>query len=421
MRFNRTHPNIPRDGKWFLQFLVMHGVATFVVYLVAYSTICHDFKNNNFTQASENFIIICLYWIVTFCYFMMLWKLDSVRWLIDAAQKDFAAAKYLPAAEQEMLMGYALRGRWSCRLWLVISCCVATIFPLRSFCLMVYYSITDEFRLIPLYEVVYPEFLEKDRENLLSFVILFATMLWLCVYAASLYVALIPLGHIFMLHACGQIELLINRAGVLFPKINYNSSKAERDLKGIARGLQDVYSFVDHVQWSFQLIYELCLKSTTITMPLLVYELTKTTKHGEFNMEFFAITIGSVVLSGVPCFYSDQLMELSYNFRQTLYCSGWERHWDSRARTILLMMLVRTGRPAVIRSMFGNMSLRALGNDSRARTILLMILVRTGRPAVIRSMFGNMSLRALGNVSMLYALRMTRLVTETPALRQFYS
>ncbi|KAJ2952218.1 hypothetical protein O0L34_g4496 [Tuta absoluta] len=362
MRFNRSHPRIPRDVKWLLQFIIMHGVATFVAFLVLYSTICHDFKKKNYTQASENFIIVCLYFLITFFYSMMLWNQDSLDWLINATQKDYSAAKYLSAAEQKMLMGYALRGRWSCKLWLAISFGVATIFPMRSFYLMVYYTLTDDFRLVPLYDVVYPEFLEKNRDDLLSFVLLFATMLWLCVYAASIFVGLIPLGHIFMLHACGQIELLKNRAVQLFPKHNYSSRKAEDELKVIARGLQKVYCFVDHVQLSFRLIYELCLKATTITMPLLVYELTETTKHGEFNMEFFAITIGSVVLSGVPCIYSDLLMELSYSFRQTLYCSGWERHWDSRARTILLMMLVRTSLPAVIRSMFGNMSLRALGN-----------------------------------------------------------
>lgn len=129
MKINRSHPNVKRDMKWALQFLIMHGVFTMFFCMLLYSTVMHDLKNKNFTQACANGTIAILYTVVSFQYFMMVWYQDKLRDMITIMKRDFADCTL---EERILVLKYAYRGRWVSKLWFVVASMSGGLFPLKS-------------------------------------------------------------------------------------------------------------------------------------------------------------------------------------------------------------------------------------------------------------------------------------------------
>nr|QNS36226.1 olfactory receptor 33 [Mythimna separata] len=358
LNISRAHPYIPRDWKWAVQFCIVHGLFTLAFVNIIYNIICHDLKSNNFSQMCKNGVLFVVYIVITFQYCVLIWHQNALVDLIDNMKRDYEQSKDLDSIEKEMFTKYVNLGIWVCKQWLVISIVGTGIFVVKNVVIMLYYYFISEFQLVPLYDLVYPSMIERNKDNIFVFLMTYGLMLLFGSYSALMYIAYVPLGPIFMLHACGQLELVAKRIDDLF--VECDNAVISKKLKSIIMQLQYIYSFVDRIKQIFKVAYELTLKGSTIMLPITCYEVLEAFNHGEVSLEFITFIVGGTLISSSPCYYSNLLMEKGENVRLSLYTCGWELHYDRRTRTTLQLMLQNALTPIAINTIFRALCLDAL-------------------------------------------------------------
>ncbi|KAJ8707363.1 hypothetical protein PYW08_010615 [Mythimna loreyi] len=358
LNISRAHPYIKRDWRWALYFSIVHGIFTVAFFTIIYNIICHDLKSNNFAQICKNGVLFVVYVVITFQYCVLLWHQEALVDLINDMKRDYEQSKDLSCIERDTLNKYVKLGVWVSKQWLVIGTVGPGIFIVKSFVLMLYYYVIDEFKFVPVYDLVYPSIIEKNKDNIFVFMLTYVLMFLFACYSGLMYIAYVPLGPIFMLHICGQLELTERRIDDLF--VECDDIIIREKLKSIIMRLQYIYSFVDRIKQIFKIAYELTLKGSTLMLPITCYEVLEAFSHGEVSLEFITFIVGGTLISSSPCYYSDLLMEKGENVRLALYTCGWELHYDRRTRTTLQLMLQHALRPIAIQTIFRTLCLDAL-------------------------------------------------------------
>lgn len=245
LHISRAHPYIPRDRKWALQFFIVHGLFTIAFFNIVYNIMYHDLKGNNFSQTCKNGVLFVIYVVITVQYCVLLQHQDSLIDLINDMKRDYEESKDMNAVEREILYEYVNQGVWVCKQWFVIPVMGASMFIVKNVSIMLYYYFIGEFKLVPVYDLVYPPIIEENKNNIYVYLATYALMLLYGCYASLMYVAYVPLGPIFMLHACGQLELVKNRIDDLF--VECDDQVIRRKLKNIIVHLQYIYRCVNQI------------------------------------------------------------------------------------------------------------------------------------------------------------------------------
>lgn len=241
MKINRSHPYIERDKKWAVQFICMHGIFFLICCGLVYCIIFNDLKNKDYIQACSNGVLCVIFSVVTFNYCVMLWYQNHLKELIERMKEDYQLVSELPFAEQEITLKYAQLGNRVVIIWLCVSIFAGSLFVLKTIVCMVYYKIVGEFKFVHLYDLTYPSFIEDVKDELGPYFALYVTFLYFDVYAILMYIAFAPLGPVFMLHACGQLEVIKKRMLAIFLDKEIDSGKVLRDLREIVIRLQKTY------------------------------------------------------------------------------------------------------------------------------------------------------------------------------------
>nr|AST36265.1 putative odorant receptor OR30 [Hedya nubiferana] len=352
MRLNRSHPYVPRDKQWRIQFgaILMVSAACFIFLL--YSILAHDIQNGDFADASKNVIMVIVAYTITYKYSILLRYQESVTELIRIVDEDYELAKEFCEEEQRIVSHYAEKGVKVCQYWFVSACSTSAIFPLKAFLLMGKSYMAGEFKLVPMFELTYPGILEDYKNVHVIFCMLFCMTLFFDFYATSMYVGFDPIVPIFMLHLCGQIDILNLRISKLFSDPKVPDEVVRQNLRKIIVKLQDIYEFVEVIKTNFTVLYEFNMKTTTFLLPLNAFQITESLRNGEINLEFMGFFSAVILHFYMPCYYSDLLMETGENFRLAIYSCGWEKHSDQRILRSILFMLTRAIKPLVISTIF---------------------------------------------------------------------
>lgn len=241
MKLNRSHPAVPRDKKWALQLLCMHALFTLMFSLIFYSTIFFELRDKNIYQICANIIILVIYFIVSIDYMAMVWYQDNLISLIDTMKADYEVAKTLPHDEQVLVWKYVRTGIYVAKVWLVVAVSTANLFPVQSIIFMIYYALIGDFKFVPAYEVKYVTPLEEIKNDLIPFWTLFMIMTFYEMYSMCIFGGVVPLGPIFLTHACGQLAIVEHRIYRTFPRHGYNSETAIKSLTECIKLLQNIY------------------------------------------------------------------------------------------------------------------------------------------------------------------------------------
>ncbi|XP_063360481.1 odorant receptor 2a-like isoform X1 [Cydia amplana] len=352
MRLNRSHPYIPRDKKWRTQFTAILILSACCCSFLLYSTFFHDIPCGAYADACKSAIMAIVAFTITYKYLIILRYQESITDLIRIVDEDYELAKGFCEEEQRIVYKYSKRGVKVTQYWFISACSTSAIFPVKAFVLMAKSYLAGEFQLVPLFEMTYPWILNDYKNVHVVFIMLFGLTLFFDLYATSMYVGFDPIVPIFMLHLCGQLDILNLRISKLFSNTEDSTETIRENLRRIILHLQDIYKFIEIIKTNFTVLYEFIMKTTTFLLPLTAFQITESLRNGEINLEFIGFFTGVILHFYIPCYYSDLLMETGENFRLAIYSCGWEKHSDKRMMRTVLFMLTRALKPIVISTVF---------------------------------------------------------------------
>nr|ARO70518.1 Odorant Receptor 47-2 [Dendrolimus punctatus] len=359
LELNLMHPQIERNYKWILKFLITYGFYTLIFLNIIYYNIYPNLKNGEFIKACQTALLAVVYLVTLFRYCVIFWKGETILKLINLMKEDFQTGD--TSIEEEIIVeNFAKKGRSISRHFLVYTAYTVLVFPVKHFCLEIYYFVIGDFQILPPYDITYPSFIEDVKFEFIPYVLLYLVFLYYLIYSGVVFVAFEALGLICIVHACGQLELAKRDISSLF--IDSDEEAIARRMKIFTLRMQRVYMFVDKVNGTFRLAYELNLKAIVIVLPLTSYAVLESFRNGAINVEFLSILFGGIVSSGVPCYFSDLLKQKSEEVRQAIYACGWESQHSLSQRSALLIALTRTLRPVAINTIFSTLCLETLAD-----------------------------------------------------------
>lgn len=244
LKINGGYPFYKRNLKWFVRCFAMEGLFTYIVLGLIYQSIHYDLKDGDMLAVCGNGTLMVMYIVITFMLCVLLNYKTTFCELINLMKADYECAKTkLPPEDQELVLEYALMGRTISMWWGILVFVGALAFPGQSIALTIYYTVKDEFRVVDMFPLRYPERMEEFMGPVFQSILtnFFIFFFEICSYAG--YVGTVPLGPTFMLHACAKIALVERRVKILFSGNSPLDTKIK--LREIVMQIQDVYRFVN--------------------------------------------------------------------------------------------------------------------------------------------------------------------------------
>nr|QZH55136.1 odorant receptor 40 [Achelura yunnanensis] len=358
-----------RDLRWVTQVLIFYGIFL-AIFVAILNSLIYYMKINQLSDACDNGAMAIAFVGVTLMYSIVSKRQKDLIYLINAVNKDYNDSKNMSDTEQSYILDYIKKGKSVMHIWSLITVFVVLLIPSRVIVVMVS---KGKFRLVDILESFHPVILEKSSTELWCFNLELVIRVYYTIYANIMYIGFSPLGPIFMLHACGQLEIVKERIKSIFPEHNYDAEEAKQKLKDVVQRIQRIYDFLDSINRTCEVYYQIILNSISLLLPMIGYMLTKDFQSDKL-VEYGVFLFGSFLMTFLPCYYSTLLLEKGEEVREAVYMSGWEGHMDSSARGTLLVILTRASRPMAVHTLFKTINLDALTDVCRTAYTIFNLL-----------------------------------------------
>nr|WCC57345.1 odorant receptor 10 [Papilio dardanus] len=370
LRFNGIHPNLDRNIKWLLRFAFISIVSSSIIFFFANSIICYDIPNKEYTKAIRNGSLLIVSLTIPYKNVLALYYRDELRNCIDMLNADCEGIDR-ETNEDLLIKEYSAKGIRVCKLYFYSVLMSASVFPLKAIYLMVFSYIKGEFCLTHIYDITYPEVIEKQKDVFYVYLCLFLISLIFTINGSWNFFGFDPLVSIFVLHVCGQIEILCRKILAL---ADMNENDIMENLKNINKNLQEVYKFSKSLRTNFMEVFELQLKTTVFLSSFTFFQIVQSLYHFEINLEFTIMLFACTLHFFIGCYYGDFLMHKGVKLRESIYCCGWEKQSNIKIRKTVLLMLTRCNNPPSIRSVFYPINLETFSEACRQSYAIFNIM-----------------------------------------------
>lgn len=236
LRINGAHPSVQRDKKWLLKFIITHGIFT-TVFIIMIFNVYLDIKQKNFSVACQDGTVSIIYCVISFQYYILFAHQTTIARIIDIMKADFT--KDMSEDAREIVYVYSRKGRKVCLHWLLIVIVTAIVFFTKHIFLELYSYAVDDWKLIEMYPLTYPSLVEEHKDNLFVFAVIYFALVYYILYASVMYLGFVPLGPMFMTHACGQLEIVKKEILALYEDNSAEEIKIK--VNDIVKHLQVIY------------------------------------------------------------------------------------------------------------------------------------------------------------------------------------
>nr|ARO70506.1 Odorant Receptor 20-2 [Dendrolimus punctatus] len=360
MKIIQCHPDTKHDIYWLLKTSIIFGLYTLEFYFVGNSMLV-DIRNKDLLNAFQSAVPVSFYIFVMINYSFLINNSKSIGQMFKIMKSDYEKMPNLDQRCRSVIIDTTTKCSWILKYWSRLTTSCVVVFCLKSICLSIYYILKDQYEFVPLHEMHYPEFIEKHKKNnIYVFAFTYVAEFYFISLTILVYVCSTPLGPLFMLHACSQLELVKIKFEDIFKK-----DDVEKRLSDIVEDLQLAYGFIAEINKSFTIIYEIMMKEFSVRCPVTCYAFVKAFSHREFAVEHVIVIVATMIFTAMPCYYSDLLMSKGEEVRQAAYDCGWERVFNPGARKTLLIIVNRASNPTAVKSIFCTINLDTLTNVFR--------------------------------------------------------
>ncbi|CAG9578209.1 unnamed protein product [Danaus chrysippus] len=241
LRLNGAHPNIKKKTKfWYFKIYLLRFIELLCCGLLFNSIIFYDVVSKKYTEAIKNGLMVIVGITVIFKHSILINYNESIKRLIKILDEDYKAAELYEEKEKDIILKSAMSGVKICRFWLVSATLTSFMFPAKAIIEMINLYMKGEFKLVPMFDFTYPNIIEVHKDSTVAYIVLFLLCLSFDLFSLSMYIGFDPLVPIFMLHTCGQLELISNKLMNLFSK-DASRQDIMDELKSINVKLQNIY------------------------------------------------------------------------------------------------------------------------------------------------------------------------------------
>lgn len=237
LRIIGAHPQLRHDKKWFAKFVFLNVISCISFYFLANSIIFHDIRNAKYAEAIKNGSIAIVAVTIVFKYFVLVNSQESVAKLIEIIDDDYSKIEQFTEEEKRIILLYSKKGVNVCKFWFTATFSTCTMFPIKALFSMASSYFQGEFRLVLMFDLTFPKFIEAYKDVIYVFAALCLLSFIFDIYACSMYIGFDPLVSIFLLHVCGQIDILSKRIKEIVTRTT-DEREIMEELKKINQKLQ---------------------------------------------------------------------------------------------------------------------------------------------------------------------------------------
>uniref|UniRef100_A0A0V0J0Y6 Odorant receptor n=1 Tax=Cydia pomonella TaxID=82600 RepID=A0A0V0J0Y6_CYDPO len=354
---NLAHPFLTRNLQWAIRIFIFY-----VFYTPSFIFLIYSSFYDTFTKICTNLSISVLYCINLFNYGLLIIYKKPFMDMIKIVEENLRNSRELIDEDEKTVKEFTAKGIKAAKFWTFCCVLVGVMFSSKAVIGTSYSAFTGNFKPVAIHELTYPAYIEERKNGFLMYIVIFGFHTFYIVFTILMDAGFSPLGPIFILHACGQIQVAIQQVERLFLDNDIDVDDILNKLKNITRRLQNIYSFVDQIQYTHRLLYEMCLKASTIFVAISLFAIIESYKEGSLNFDLLCYSFSALLLCGIPCYYCEALLGKGAELRVAIYECGWERFWVPKSRSIILVLLTRTVRPLGIKTVFCTLSLEAFGD-----------------------------------------------------------
>ncbi|XP_047996400.1 uncharacterized protein LOC125234235 [Leguminivora glycinivorella] len=374
---NLGHPSLTINKAWATKLFIFYAIYTPSFVSFIYSSLFDDF-----TKICTNFSLAAVYCVISFNYGLLtIYKQRFIN-MIRIVEEDLRDSREFIDEDEKAVREFTAKGVYASKFWTSSCLLCGAMFFCKGVVGTSYSAFTGNFKPVAIQELIYPSYIEERKNGFLMYIIIFGSQTFYIVFSVLMYAGFNPLGPIFLMHACGQIQVTIQRVQRLFSDDDIDVDDLLKKLKDITRLTQRIYSFVDQIQHTHRLLYEMCIKTSVICLSTSLFAITESYKEGSVSFDLICYTFACTVQCGIPCYYCEVLLGKGEQLRVAIYECGWERFWVPKSRSIILVLLARTARPLGIYSVFSTVSLMAFGEGDTLRVETPIHHLFTGTLAV---------------------------------------
>lgn len=197
-----------------------------------------DIRNKDHYSICRNGVPISLYISTMINYIYLISNAKTYGRLMKIMKNDYKNISKMDRRCRAVVINWINKSTWILKCWLIVVTAAVVIFVIKSICLSIYYAVNGEFKFVSFHETHYPEFIEKHKyNNAYVFALTYMAELYFTSLNAVVFLCHLPIGPLFMLHACGQLELVIIKFEDIFKRDN-----VEERLNDTIKDLQHIYS-----------------------------------------------------------------------------------------------------------------------------------------------------------------------------------
>lgn len=244
LRIIGSHPACPRDRNWKVKLILLIIFKFFCSILLCYSIFVKDIQDKRYADASKNIVMLIITVTVLIQYSILLIHQHSLMNIINTINEDYKLIPELTEKEKKIVLDYTKKGFTVSRIWYLVTVTCCFIFPLKAVLLIIYmYHKKGEFKLVPIFDLSYPDSIDVNKNEPGPYVIFLSIYALFAFYAGLTFVGFDPLVPIFLLHACGQLDMTSHKILSLYNE-TADEKQIEEKLKRIILKLQEIYRYL---------------------------------------------------------------------------------------------------------------------------------------------------------------------------------
>lgn len=243
MKVMQCHPGMTLNKYWMFKTMVKLGPYLVAVYTLNYS-FRYYLREKDYANAFKCGVpIVYQAWMI-FNFITLLKNRSLLLKLIKAMKDDYLKISTMDINLKQIMQKQANEGRRIMRFWWLLMLSTIGMFAVKCLVLTIYYAIQNrQIKIYYFFEMYYPWKLTERRENeVLIFILTFLFEVYFTTVSVLMFFCTFPIGMVFILHACSQLELI----AIKFENI-FEEDDVDERLNEIVQNLQYTYGLVQQI------------------------------------------------------------------------------------------------------------------------------------------------------------------------------